>query len=66
VIPRSQGGDLSPEDLTPACSWCNLSKGAGGCAGESSAWFRRNLGIPEINKANTCEVTGQVAVISQE
>jgi hypothetical protein len=28
VIPRSQGGDLSPENLTPACSWCNLSKGA--------------------------------------
>ncbi|GMA23789.1 hypothetical protein GCM10025864_15480 [Luteimicrobium album] len=28
VIPRSQGGDLSPDNLTPACSWCNLSKGA--------------------------------------
>jgi hypothetical protein len=28
VIPRSQGGDLSPENLVPACSWCNLSKGA--------------------------------------
>lgn len=28
VIPRIQGGDLSPENLTPACSWCNLSKGA--------------------------------------
>jgi len=28
VIPRSQGGDLTSENLTPACSWCNLSKGA--------------------------------------
>jgi hypothetical protein len=28
VIPRSRGGDLSPDNLTPACSWCNLSKGA--------------------------------------
>ncbi|MHB1597236.1 MAG: HNH endonuclease [Streptosporangiaceae bacterium] len=28
VIPRSQGGDLSPENMTPACCWCNLSKGA--------------------------------------
>jgi hypothetical protein len=28
VIPRSQGGDLSPENTTPACGWCNLSKGA--------------------------------------
>jgi RHS repeat-associated protein len=27
VIPRSQGGDLTSENLTPACSWCNLSKG---------------------------------------
>ncbi|MFT4297041.1 MAG: RHS repeat-associated core domain-containing protein [Micropruina sp.] len=28
VIPRSKKGDLSPANLTPACSWCNLSKGA--------------------------------------
>jgi hypothetical protein len=28
VIPRSQGGDLTPENMTPACEWCNLSKGA--------------------------------------
>jgi hypothetical protein len=28
VIPVVRGGDLSPENLTPVCSWCNLSKGA--------------------------------------
>ncbi|MET0821119.1 MAG: HNH endonuclease signature motif containing protein [Aeromicrobium sp.] len=28
VIPRVRGGDLTPENLTGACAWCNLSKGA--------------------------------------
>jgi hypothetical protein len=28
VLPRSQGGDLTPQNITPACKHCNTSKGA--------------------------------------
>jgi hypothetical protein len=28
VIPRSQNGDLTPQNIVPACSHCNRSKGA--------------------------------------
>jgi HNH endonuclease len=28
AIPKSQGGDTTPENLQPACASCNLSKGA--------------------------------------
>jgi hypothetical protein len=28
IIPKSRGGNDSPENETPACRWCNLDKGA--------------------------------------
>lgn len=31
VLPRAKGGDLTPENITPACKHCNTSKGAREC-----------------------------------
>lgn len=28
IVPRCRGGSDEPENLAPACAWCNISKGA--------------------------------------